>query len=179
MAIQNRRGVNRKQNTMNKRPQSAGSGWIENLSRLLIVVMFVVVIYGGNRVYQQIDKPLTQIMIGGDFIYLQRQDLMGLVNNQIDGGFLSVNLTSLSGVLEDHPWVNQVSIRRHWPSTLKVEVLEEVPIARWGNEGFLNRLGEELTIADNSKLKALPVLRAKYGTSREMKYSAIVSVPGA
>ena len=47
-------------------------------------------------------------------------------------------------------------------------MLEEVPIARWGNEGFLNRLGEELTIADNSKLKALPVLRAKYGTSREM-----------
>jgi len=61
-----------------------------------------------------------------------------------------------------------VSIRRQWPSTLRVEVTEEVPIARWGNEGFLNRLGVELAIADNSTLRSLPVLTADYGTSAEM-----------
>ncbi|MDG0971762.1 MAG: FtsQ-type POTRA domain-containing protein [Porticoccaceae bacterium] len=168
MATQNRRGANRRQRGMNRPAQRSFSGWLENISRLLIVAMFVVVIYGGKLVYQQIDKPLTQIMIGGDFSYLQQQELMSLVNNQIDGGFLSVDLSNLSQVLDAHPWVDQVSIRRQWPSTLKVEVLEEVPIARWGKEGFLNRLGEELTIADNSKLADLPVLRAKYGTSREM-----------
>jgi cell division protein FtsQ len=168
MATQNRRGANRRQRGMNRPAQRSFSGWLENISRLLIVAMFVVVIYGGKLVYQQIDKPLTQIMIGGDFSYLQQQELMSLVNNQIDGGVLSVDLSNLSQVLDAHPWVDQVSIRRQWPSTLKVEVLEEVPIARWGKEGFLNRLGEELTIADNSKLADLPVLRAKYGTSREM-----------
>ena len=168
MATQNRRGADRKQNGINHAAESAGSGWLENVSRLLMAMLFGVVIYGGSLIYQQVDKPLTQIMIGGDFNYLQQQELTGLVNNQIDGGFLSVNLSNLSQVLEAHPWVDQVSIRRQWPSTLKVEVLEEVPIARWGKEGFLNRLGEELVIADNSKLDALPVLRAKYGTSREM-----------
>ena len=168
MATQNRRGANRKQNGMNRAAESAGSGWLENVSRLLMAMLFGVVIYGGSLIYQQVDKPLTQIMIGGDFNYLQQQELTGLVNNQIDGGFLSVNLSNLSQVLEAHPWVDQVSIRRQWPSTLKVEVLEEVPIARWGKEGFLNRLGEELVIADNSQLDALPVLHAKYGTSREM-----------
>lgn len=166
MATQNRRGANRKQSSMNSSAKS--SGWMENVSRLLMVVLFTAVIYGGNLVYQQIDKPLTQIMIGGDFNYLQQQELTELVNNQIDGGFLSVNLSNLSQGLVAHPWVDQVSIRRQWPSTLKVEVQEEVPIARWGEEGFLNRLGEELTIADNRQLGALPVLRAKYGTSREM-----------
>ena len=168
MATQNRRGANRKRNSMNNAAESAGTNWLENISRLLMTLLFAVVIYGGSLIYQQVDKPLTQIMIGGDFNYLQQQELTGLVNNQIDGGFLSVNLSNLSQMLEAHPWVDQVSIRRQWPSTLKVEVLEEVPIARWGKEGFLNRLGEELVIADNSKLDGLPVLRAKYGTSREM-----------
>ena len=51
---------------------------------------------------------------------------------------------------------------------LKVEVTEEVPIARWGKKGFLNRLGEELIIENNSHLGALPVLRAETGSSREM-----------
>ena len=90
MATQNRRGANRRQRGMNRPAQRSFSGWLENISRLLIVAMFVVVIYGGKLVYQQIDKPLTQIMIGGDFSYLQQQELMSLVNNQIDGGFLSV-----------------------------------------------------------------------------------------
>ena len=49
-----------------------------------------------------------------------------------------------------------------------VEVIEEVPIARWGEQGFLNRLGDELNITDNSTLESLPVLRADYGTSEEM-----------
>jgi cell division protein FtsQ len=47
-------------------------------------------------------------------------------------------------------------------------VVEEVPIARWGEEGFLNRLGVELAIDDNSRLDSLPVLRADYGSSAEM-----------
>ena len=167
MATQNRRNPPNKRVSKNA-DESSNSALMENFTRLLMVGLFAVVIYGGNLMYQQIDRPLTQIMIGGDFNYLQQQDLTRLVNEQINGGFLSVDLNNLSQVLQADPWVDEVSVRRQWPSTLKVEVQEEVPIARWGKEGFLNRLGEELTIADNSKLAALPVLRAKYGTSREM-----------
>jgi len=167
MATQNRRNASNKGVSKNTN-ESSNSALMENFSRLLMVGLFAVVIYGGNLMYQQVDRPLTQIMIGGDFNYLQQQDLTRLVNEQINGGFLSVDLNNLSQVLQDDPWVDEVSVRRQWPSTLKVEVQEEVPIARWDKAGFLNRLGEELTIADNSKLAALPVLRARYGTSREM-----------
>ena len=58
--------------------------------------------------------------------------------------------------------------RTEWPSTLKVEVVEEVPIARLGKQGFLNRLGDQLEIADNSNLGSLPVLRAEFGSTQDM-----------
>ena len=164
MARQNRRGANRQQQT----EVSSSGGFMDNLSRLVMLALFVTVLYGGKLVFDQMDKPLTQVMVGGDFNYMQRQDLAQLVSAEIDGGFLTVNLNHLRQVLQDHSWVDHVSIRRQWPSTLRVEVIEEVPIARWGEEGFLNRLGVELTIADNSTLNSLPVLRADYGTSAEM-----------
>jgi cell division protein FtsQ len=91
-----------------------------------------------------------------------------LVNAKIDGGFLSMNLNQLRQDLQSHPWIHEVSVRREWPSTLKVEVVEEVPIARWGKQGFLNRLGDQLSLPENSDLQSLPVLEADFGSSQDM-----------
>jgi cell division protein FtsQ len=168
MANQNARGANRRQNTTESYARSGLNGLVEKSSVLLLMVTFSLIVYGGALAYRQIDRPLTNVMIGGDFNYLLQQELATLVYEQIDGGFLSVDLTKLHQVIQDQPWVDQVSIRRQWPSSLQVKVIEEVPIARWGKNGFLNRLGEELKITDSSKLQTLPVLRSDYGTSLEM-----------
>jgi cell division protein FtsQ len=167
MAAQNRRGANRS----GQSSPSRFEGLMENISRLLMVVLFALVIYSGNLMYSLVDKPLTEVMVGGEFNYMQQQALAEMVNSHIEGGFLSADLNRLRQVLQEHPWVDQVSIRRQWPSTLIVEVVEEVAIARWGEAGFLNRLGEQLSIADNSALASLPVLRADFGTSKEMMES--------
>ena len=139
-----------------------------HIARIMLVSVLALVGYGGSLLYKQIDKPLTNVMIGGDFTYLQPAELTKMVTGDVDGGFLSVDLSRLRQVLRAHPWVRDVTVSREWPSMLKVEVTEEVPIARWGKKGFLNRLGEELIIENNSHLGALPVLRADTGSSREM-----------
>lgn len=139
-----------------------------HIARIMLVTVLALVGYGGSLLYKQIDKPLTNVMIGGDFTYLQPAELTKMVAGEVDGGFLSVDLARLRQVLRAHPWVREVTVSREWPSMLKVEVTEEVPIARWGKKGFLNRLGEELIIENNSHLGALPVLRAETGSSREM-----------
>ena len=168
MANQNSRGANRRQNTTGGYAQTGANGLLEKLSTLVLMVTFGLVVYGGHLMYRQVDRPLTNVVIGGEFNHLLQQELATLVYEQINGGFLSVDLTKLRQVILDQPWVDQVSIRRQWPTSLQVKIIEEVPIARWGKSGFLNRLGEELKITDSSKLQALPVLRSDYGTSLEM-----------
>ena len=143
-------------------------GIAEKFLRLLMVTVFVAAIFGADFIYKQIDTPLSKIMVGGNFNHLEEQELAELVNMEIDGGFLSMNLNQLRQELQSHPWIHQVSVRREWPSTLKVEVIEEVPIARWGKKGFLNRLGDQLSLPENSNLKSLPVLEADFGSSQDM-----------
>ena len=121
-----------------------------HIARMMLVAVLALIGYGGSLLYKQIDKPLTNVMIGGDFTYLQPAELTKMVAGEVDGGFLSINLASLKQVLRAHPWVRDVTVSREWPSMLKVEVTEEVPIARWGQKGFLNRLGEELIIENNN-----------------------------
>jgi cell division protein FtsQ len=158
-----RRGAN-----FNEQQPRLSDGVAEKFLRLLMVTVFVAAIFGADFIYKQIDTPLSKIMVGGNFNHLEEQELAELVNIEIDGGFLSMNLNQLRQELQSHPWIHQVSVRREWPSTLKVEVIEEVPIARWGKKGFLNRLGDQLSLPENSNLKSLPVLEADFGSSQDM-----------
>jgi cell division protein FtsQ len=158
-----RRGAN-----FNEQQPRLSDGVAEKFLRLLMVTVFVAAIFGADFIYKQIDTPLSKIMVGGNFNHLEEQELAELVNMEIDGGFLSMNLNQLRQELQSHPWIHQVSVRREWPSTLKVEVIEEVPIARWGKKGFLNRLGDQLSLPENSNLKSLPVLEADFGSSQDM-----------
>ena len=152
----------------NQQQPRLSDGAAEKFLRLLMVTVFVAAIFGADFIYKQIDTPLSRIMVGGKFNHLQEQELAELVNTEIDGGFLSMNLNQLRQELQSHPWIHQVSVRREWPSTLKVEVVEEVPIARWGKQGFLNRLGDQLSLPENSNLQSLPVLEADFGSSQDM-----------
>ena len=158
-----RRGAN-----FNEQQPRLSDGIAEKFLRLLMVTVFVAAIFGADFIYKQIDTPLSKIMVGGNFNHLEEQELAELVNIEIDGGFLSMNLNQLRQELQSHPWIHQVSVRREWPSTLKVEVIEEVPIARWGKKGFLNRLGDQLSLPENSNLNSLPVLEADFGSSQDM-----------
>ena len=158
-----RRGAN-----FNEQQPRLSDGIAEKFLRLLMVTVFVTAIFGADFIYKQIDTPLSKIMVGGNFNHLEEQELAELVNMEIDGGFLSMNLNQLRQELQSHPWIHQVSVRREWPSTLKVEVIEEVPIARWGKKGFLNRLGDQLSLPENSNLNSLPVLEADFGSSQDM-----------
>ena len=158
-----RRGAN-----FNEQQPRLSDGIAEKFLRLLMVTVFVAAIFGADFIYKQIDTPLSKIMVGGNFNHLEEQELAELVNIEIDGGFLSMNLNQLRQELQSHPWIHRVSVRREWPSTLKVEVIEEVPIARWGKKGFLNRLGDQLSLPENSNLKSLPVLEADFGSSQDM-----------
>ena len=163
MTRKTRRGAN-----FNEQQPRLSDGVAEKFLRLLMVTVFVAAIFGADFIYKQIDTPLSKIMVGGNFNHLEEQELAELVNIEIDGGFLSMNLNQLRQELQSHPWIHQVSVRREWPSTLKVEVIEEVPIARWGKKGFLNRLGDQLSLPENSNLKSLPVLEADFGSSQDM-----------
>jgi cell division protein FtsQ len=155
-----------------KRTQQASPGVLTRLSAKLLpalmIMLLVATIYGADYIYKQIDTPLSRVMVGGEFKHLKEAELATLVRAQIDGGFLSMNLIHLQNELQSHPWIHQVSVRREWPSTLKVEVVEEVPIARWGQKGFLNRLGDQLAIKENSQLRSLPVLQTEFGKSQDM-----------
>tara|TARA_R110001592_G_scaffold363352_2_gene684908 strand:+ start:181308 stop:182219 length:912 start_codon:yes stop_codon:yes gene_type:complete len=169
--------VNRHQGGAARRQKSRPS-WRERLrwlvrgfSMLSLMAVLVGVLWGGAQVFRKLDVPISVIAIKGEFSHVNQEEIQRLVEPLIDGGILSLDLAQIRSQLELQPWVETVTVRRQWPGGLVISVVEEVPIARWGKQGFLNSRGEMLEIADNSKLKHLPLLQGDENTERSIMKS--------
>ena len=164
--------MDNRNNNLGKEPNNQQKGFaekmLENLSKVITLMLCCVLLYGSFLVFKHLDKPITKVTIEGEFRHLDHRELEVLVNGQLQGGFISIDLGQLQEVLQQHPWVSRAGIQRQWPSQLQIDVLEEVPIARWSEDAFLNRLGDKLTIDDNSYLANLPLLNAEFGSSTEV-----------
>ncbi len=99
--------------------------------------------------------PLRVIGIDGEILHLDPKLLKQTVIKAIRGSFFSVDLNLIRAEVEGLPWVASASVRRVWPDTLRVNVVEQVALARWGKRGLVNQQGE---IFRPQRLPKLPEL---------------------
>ena len=87
-----------------------------------------------------------------------------MISRSLAGGFLSLDLHTLRAPLEAMPWVYRVVVRRQWPDSIEVGVVEQRAIARWGETALLNHAGEVFTPDSLADLPQLPRLAGPEGT---------------
>ena len=138
----------------------------------------------GLSAQQWLARPLAQIEVTGDFQQLDAGTLeqklwQHLSQNQLQNSSQTMatskdntvvispagqGLVEFKQLLEQLPWVNEVSIRRRWPDRLQVRVREQRPVARWGEQGLVNEQGVIFSPAgqfakqNRSEFAALPLL---------------------
>lgn len=109
-------------------------------------VLIAMVSLGGFRAYQWLTHPDTlpirDVAVEGQLEHLDRERLQNLIHAGIQGGFFSIDLEGLQAALKEMPWVYQVSVRRYWPDRIVIDIEEQTPIARWGEQGLLNQYGD-------------------------------------
>lgn len=115
-----------------------------------------------------LERPLKSVAVEGQFQYLPKDRAMELIEREIDGDFLQLNLNRLKTELQEDPWVDHVYLSRRWPDTLVVKIAEQTPIARWDANGFLNQRGEIIRVKETNKLLGLPWLQGNEINAREI-----------
>lgn len=139
------------------------------LNRLLIILGVGVVAAAGMNGFIKLQAiPVQRIAVTGTLEHTQKVALQELVQPALVGGFLNADLGRIRDQLEALPWVYEASVRRRWPSALEIHVMEQLPIARWGEEGFLNHEGEIFRPHRAGEWAQLPVLTGTEGSARQL-----------
>jgi cell division protein FtsQ len=103
------------------------------------------------------------VQISGQFQHLTSAQLQEAVAGTVVGGFFTVNVQAVMRAARTLPWVDTASVRRVWPDTLRLEVTEQVPVARWGEHDLLNRRGERFAPPADTLPSGLPQLQGPDG----------------
>jgi cell division protein FtsQ len=134
---------------MSRRRQQAPapSPWWQDLSHLALPLALIALVFAGLVlvVHQARDPsvlPVRVVGVDGDIAHLDRERLQSTVAEAVDGSFFSVDLARIRKQLEQLPWIESASVRRIWPDTLRVNVVEQVPLAYWGDDGLVSQRGE-------------------------------------
>ena len=113
-------------------------------------------------------QHVEQVIIEGDINFVSEQEVLTAVNSFISESLLLVDMVKIKQVLESMPWVRNVTIRREWPDTLVLNVMEEKAIARWGDTRLLNQDGAIFAPDSIVGLEQLAILTGPDDSARQV-----------
>lgn len=158
-------GATRKRTAATER-QPRSFAW---LNRILVLLATGVVAIAATQAYIKLQAiPVERISVTGELEHTQTEAVQDMVQPALGGGFLWADLAMVQQQLEALPWIHEASVRRVWPNALEIHVIEQLPIARWGEGAFLNHEGEVFRPSKQEAWQGLPQLRGPEGSAPEL-----------
>lgn len=98
--------------------------------------------WAGHRLLEPGLLPLQHVYLEGRRQYLAETDSRELVQDYLGQNFLTLDIGALHDRFADNPWVEQVTVQRQWPDSLKVRMRERIPFGRWGEDEMVDVNGQ-------------------------------------
>jgi cell division protein FtsQ len=109
--------------------------------------------------------PIKKVRVTGSLVHVNEAMLRNAIAGKIHGGYFNLNISHIKDVVEKMPWIKGVNVRRVWPDTVSISVIEETPVAIWNNKALLNNEGI-VFIPDDFKVTGLPEFITPDGTGK-------------
>lgn len=122
------------------------------------VALLVMAGWSAQRVSDPDLLPLKSVQVEGRFDHVTSEQLKQVVAPLLTGGFFHVDVDAIQAAAGSLPWVKSASVRRVWPDTVKIKVIEQVAFARWGKTALVNEEGVLFTPGLKTMPDNLPLL---------------------
>ncbi len=136
--------------------------WLQLGAALAIALLAGSLPWAAGRLLGALDPQITRIQVTGDFHGLSRQVLEKDLSPFLDRSFFATNLSDVKRYVESQPWVASAAVKRVWPHGLRVDVVEQKPVAYWNDRSLINGQGQVFRPANPKAAGSLPRL---YGPS--------------
>lgn len=161
---------NRRKSAESAAPLEERLAWLRAHARVFALGAGVLaaVAVAWNGMAWLLDRPIQRAEIAGRFTQVQPLQVEQALKPFAKEGFISIDLAKVKHAVRNIQWIDDVRVERRWPNGIRVFVVEQVAVARWGESGLLNTRGE-LFLPDARDLPAdLPQLNGPEGTEGDV-----------
>jgi len=108
----------------------------------LFAALLVALAAAALPIVQRLDgHAVNSVRVAGEFKHVSRRALEQVVADQITKGFFEVDVEAVRSASRALPWVREASVRRVWPDSLHVAIVEREPVARWNDATLMESDG--------------------------------------
>ncbi len=129
-------------------------------------LVLIVLVVAGWQLYERTPAeimPIDNVKIEGTFLHLSREDIQLQLKQVLTGDYFTADIEAVRTALLSLPWVQDATIRRQWPSTLKIRISERKAVAYWSDDSLLSDTGELFTPKHITKEMQIPVINGPEG----------------
>ncbi|WP_440054214.1 cell division protein FtsQ/DivIB [Pseudoalteromonas sp. T1lg65] len=135
---------------------------------LLVVVSLVKGTYWvSDWLTEHHDAQIKTLKVLGKPYYTNEQQIVDAIKKADLTSFFELEVDEVHKAVKELPWIASVSVRKQWPDTLQVYVVEHQPVAHWNSDLLLNAQGEVFQARSNKVPAGLPELYGPEGSEQE------------
>lgn len=102
--------------------------------------------------------PVRQLRVDAEFNHVSAEQIRAAAATHLGTGFFALDLDRVRASIAALPWVEKVEVRKQWPDTLEVRVLEQQPFARWGDHRLIGHNGTLFSAPGAESIQGVPHL---------------------
>lgn len=126
--------------------------------------------------------PINTVKIVASYQHITHKQLESILTGYLSSSFFTLSVHRLYADLAALDWANKVQIERLWPDTLKITLVEKIPVATW-NDGLMTEEGEIFNKGGALSDSSLPHFIGPINQQKEVlqvykKMSKILSIYG-
>ncbi len=133
--------------------------WQRNLLALLFLILLGLFGWAWHFAHEPGQFPIQHVQIGGQLNFVSTETVQETVSPYVSGGFFNVPVSKVRTLLMQIPGVAQVSVIREFPSTVKINITEAIPVARFNHDSFIDTQGHVITPELLNNTQDLPEFR--------------------
>jgi cell division protein FtsQ len=132
------------------------------------LLLLIFLLAGWSKLTNPRTFPICAVQITGNYGHVDHEALRQVVLPFLKSGFIWIDATGLHDRLLQLPWVYSVSVKRHWPDKLQIQITEQQPIARFNDMALINNQGDVFSVNANTTPPGLPVFYGPIGSQQLM-----------
>lgn len=150
------------------KPAEQHRQWRAWLRRLGLLGLVASVLAAGlaalNWLSDPAKLPVRKLRLQGEMAHLDQSQVRTTLQPFLQSGLLGVNVEQVRQAVEAMPWIRSATVRRSWPDTLVIGVIEHEAMARWRQGGYVSTEKTHFAPAQADD-KSLPLLGGPEGSA--------------
>ncbi len=132
---------------------------------LLVSLLAALGALGARSILASQHLPIRWVEASGPFERVTAEQIRSTAAALVDGGFFAVDLDQVRLSIEALPWIRSAGVRKRWPDTISIRVLEHEPLAHWGDGQLVSQAGEVFSVDGASQIGGMVRLTGPDGSA--------------